>query len=515
MSSNSIFRSVESEKRWVLAMDKNFPQEHIVDIDFDTPSCVFRVPKSLSEAKPEAYAPQHLGLGPYHHLRPDLYIIQQQKLAAIRKFLGPEKLQHFRQVVEALVQWEPVLRASYDQYLDLDIETLAWMLAIDGLYLLQFLKNYPGRSGEDGAQDPEMKNLAGDIVMLENQIPVILLKKIRQVLELSPVDAGEHDYSLFEDFQTFCQDQSPLELNEHPVITGIISQVHLLHRMYYLIVNNTGLQDGYFTTFSVGVTRILLDDVVDGVQFLAERGLPGAGIAGQVLSFVEKVPWDKILGLFKKGGTDEQNPSVKEIDIPSVSQMSEIAGIKFILTSGGIRNIRFDDHEEGKEFHLPVVRLTATSEVILRNLVAYEAASAKPGSTLELAEYVDLMCGIIDSPKDVDILRKEKIIESELPDEEIARIFNGISKSMKKNDNKSNMEEAIDNVNTRYGNLFIVKVKRFLEKYFYAWLKFMSVLITIAVLVLLILQAFCSVFGCSRWFGKITTQSGNLLFSYQ
>lgn len=486
-------------------MEKSLPQQHILDIDFDTPSCVFRVPKSVTEAKPEAYAPQHLGLGPYHHLQPHLYIMQKQKLAAIRKFLGPEKLQNFRQVIEGLVQLEPVIRACYDQYLDLDVETLAWIIAIDGLYLLQFLKNYP-----------EMENLAGDIVMLENQIPVILLKKIQQALELPPSDAGEDDdYSLFKEFRTFCQEHSPLKLNETREIIGNRSQFHILHRMYYLIVNNRGIQDDHFDMLLTGMPIMLMNDVVDGVQFLAEQGLPGAGTAVQILSFVNKIPWDKISGLFKKGGPHEQTPSAEEIDIPSVSQMSEIAGTKFILTSGGIRDIRFEDYEEGNKFHLPVIRLTATSEVILRNLMAYEAASAEPGSTLELAEYVDLMCGIIDTPKDVDILKKEKIIESELSDEEIARIFNGISKSMKKKDNKSNIEEAIDNVNTRYSNLVSVKVKRFLEKYVHAFLKFMSVLITIAVLVLLILQAFCSVFGCGRWFGKTTTQSHNLLFSYQ
>ncbi|KAL2249496.1 putative UPF0481 protein At3g02645 [Sesamum indicum] len=498
MSPDSIFSSVESEQRWVLAMEKNFPQQHVLDIDFDIPSCVFRVSKILTEAKPEAYAPQHLGLGPYHHLRPDLYIMQKQKLAAVRKFLGQEKLQKFRQVVEDLVQWEPVLRACYDEYLDLDIQTLAWILAIDGLYLVQFLKNYP-----------EMEHLAGDILMLENQIPVILLKKILQVLELVPND--QNDCSLFEEFETLCQAHSPLRLNKQRAIIGDVSQAHLLNRMYYLIVNNRGIQEEeYVSMFSAAVTRIGLNDVVEGVQFLAERGFPGAGIAGQILSAVQKVPWDKILGLFKKGGTDEENPSVQEIDIPSVTQMTEIAGIKFTLTPGGIRDIDFEE----KNFYLPVIRVNATTEVVLRNLVAYEAATTEPGSTLELAEYVDLMCGIIDSSKDVEILRNEGIIESELPDDEIAHIFNGIGKSTKKNDNKSNIEEAVDNVNSRYGNLLSVKVKRLLKKYGYASLKFLGVLITIAVLVLLTLQAFCSVFGCGRWFGKITAQSQNLVFSY-
>lgn len=267
--------------------------------------------------------------------------------------------------------------------------------------------------------------------------------------------------------------------------------------MYHLIVSNRGVVENAspFTTFSVGVTRIQFDDISQSVQFLADQGLPGAGTAGQILSFVNKIPWGKMSAMFKK---DEDTPTAEEIDIPSVSQMTKFAKIRFIRTRGGIRDIRFD--EEEKKLYLPSIRVSGTSEMVLRNLVAYEAATAEAGARLEVAEYVDLMCGIIDSGKDVEILREERILESELDDEEIAGIFNGISKSekKKKGDDKTKVEEAIESVNRGYSSLVRVKVGKFV----YASFKFMSVVITIAVLLLLTLQAFCSVFGCSRWFHK-------------
>ncbi|KAL8492901.1 hypothetical protein ACS0TY_024192 [Phlomoides rotata] len=494
MSSDSIFSSVESEKRWVLTMDKIFPQpqnildnKHILNIDFDTPACsVFRVPKNLTEEKPEAYAPHHLGLGPYHHLRPDLYKTHHLKLSAIRNYLSPEKLQNFRLVVEALIPLDPIIRASYDHYLDLDIETLAWMLAIDALYLLQFLKNYP-RGG---------KNLAGDIMMLENQIPVFLLNKIQQCLQLCP----ENDESLKE-IESFLRDQSPLDWN--PSATMEIGHMsHLLQCLYHMIV----FEEPAFSPYSLPMTGITSEDIATGVQFLAERGFPGASIAGQILSLVNMIPWSKITGLFKKRRGVEPTPLANKIDVPSVSEMSKAAGIKFITTQG-IRDIRFE--ESKKEFHLPVIRITTTSEVVLRNLMAYEEASSEPESTLLLAEYLDLMCGIIDCANDVKMLKKEKIIETKLGDEEIARVFNGISKSTRKSETKykSNVEKAIDDVNKRYNNLASVKVKAFFEKYVYGLFKVLGVLISIVVLILLVLQAFCSVFGCTRWFSK--TPVGN------
>lgn len=54
---------------------------------------------------------------------------------------------------------------------------------------------------------------------------------------------------------------------------------------------------------------------------------------------MEKVPWDRIVALFNREKPDDQRPLVEEIDIPSVSQMTENAGIAFTLTLGGIRDI--------------------------------------------------------------------------------------------------------------------------------------------------------------------------------
>ncbi|KAK4383284.1 hypothetical protein Sango_2790300 [Sesamum angolense] len=514
MSSNSILGSAESEKRWVLEMDKNFPPEHIVDIDLETPFCVFRVPESLSETKPEAYAPQQIGLGPYHHLRPEFYMMQKEKHAAVRKFLNQEKPNTIQQVVGALVEWEPVLRACYDQYLDLHAKTLAWILAIDGLYLLQFLKNSK-QTGEIHAKDPQMDKLVGDVIMLENQIPAVLLKKIRRVLGHTLVDEGD-DHTLFGDFQAFCDAHSPLKLSKDEEVVGDMSQAHLLHRMYHLVVNNRMLKkviprpkiskgSGPRPSKPAPVPDSqLVTDVKASLQFLDEQGMPGAGTAGNILTFMEKVPWDRILALFPK---DQEKPLFEEIDIPSVSQMTETAGITFTLTDGGIKNIQFI--EAAKRFHLPVITLNAHSEIILRNLVAYEAASAKPGKVLEFAQYVDLMCGIIDTKKDVDILKKAKIIEGELPDQEIISIFNRIRKSTGENEKaKSNIEQAIDNANKKFDEVGSVKVKKLLKTYFDVSWKYFSVVLTVVVLLLLTLQAFCSVFGCSRWFGKSTAVQG-------
>ncbi|XP_019256411.1 PREDICTED: uncharacterized protein LOC109234814 [Nicotiana attenuata] len=63
--------------------------------------------------------------------------------------------------------------------------------------------------------------------------------------------------------------------------------------------------------------------------------------------------------------------------------------VKLKLAEGGIRDIKFVEEGDEHIFYLPQITLNSDSKVILRNLVAYEAATASPESALELAEYVD------------------------------------------------------------------------------------------------------------------------------
>ena len=113
---------------------------------------IFKVPKSLSESKPEAYVPQLLGLGPYNHFRPELQAMQTFKLAEVKKICSSDL--NFDLFVRALrhVGLHSSARACYASYLDMDDETLAFVLAVDGLYLFELLrrciiKGYDDRAG--------------------------------------------------------------------------------------------------------------------------------------------------------------------------------------------------------------------------------------------------------------------------------------------------------------------------------------------------------------------------------
>ncbi|KAK2995978.1 hypothetical protein RJ640_001886 [Escallonia rubra] len=134
----------------------------------------------------KAYTPQVIAFGPYHHMEPELYQMEKYKLATVKSSLSLEQILNFQElVIEKLKELEPVIRACYHKYLDHDGDALAWIIAIDGLFLLEILRGYGHVKHSQRRNLKQDAVLCGDVMMLENQIPVTLLKEIRKNLQLT------------------------------------------------------------------------------------------------------------------------------------------------------------------------------------------------------------------------------------------------------------------------------------------------------------------------------------------
>ena len=84
-------------------------------------------------------------------------------------------------MINKLKTIEPSIRACYNRDLDLNGDTLAWIMAIDGMYLLQFLSAYEcSNSGNE--VDSAFERLTKDNLMPENQIPALVLEEIQRAL---------------------------------------------------------------------------------------------------------------------------------------------------------------------------------------------------------------------------------------------------------------------------------------------------------------------------------------------
>ncbi|THG22269.1 hypothetical protein TEA_017581 [Camellia sinensis var. sinensis] len=144
MALTSIFESSFTEQRWISQISKIIAKE--VNIEIDVPVSIFPVPTTLTVSKPEVYIPQLIGLGPYHHFRSELYEMERYKLAVSTRVQKQFRRLKFKQLVDKLNELEYEVRTCHHKYLDIDGETLAWIMAIDGLFLLDFLHSYVNKN---------------------------------------------------------------------------------------------------------------------------------------------------------------------------------------------------------------------------------------------------------------------------------------------------------------------------------------------------------------------------------
>ncbi|XP_027333307.1 putative UPF0481 protein At3g02645 [Abrus precatorius] len=539
------------DHEWVINISR-FLEEDTEDTEELTSMRIFNVPKALLSTKKEAYTPQVIALGPYHHRRLELFEMERHKLATAKKVRNKMRpIKFFDFVTQIVAQNDTHIRSFYHRYLDFDQETLAWMLAIDASFLFLYLKTFPfdrrwqrsmslgrrsslkiGHLMEHSRRNTWNHAVLRDIIMLENQIPLFLLKEIH--FSCNPED-NKYE-ALASMLIGFCKDLAPIKhIDEQRFKQECFTRAHLLELLYYTIFAHCELLLPFGDEIDREKEKKNMDDddeipigplkaIINFMCFLicAPIQVFSKIFKSKLMLQLVTVPWNIIASILRFRGTGVINDIVlsahdvieeaesvaaqhkdategllvEEIAIPSVEELSKI-GVKFCPTRGGLNTIKFD--MSSAMFHLPVIHLNHNSEVVLRNLVAYEACIAPEG--MVFTRYTELMNGIIDTEEDVRILRESGVLVNRLKsDKEVASMWNGMTTSVTVT-KVPFLDKAIDNVNAYYDASWKVKVKGGMKKYVYGSWPCLTFLAANLIICLTALETLCSVYSCSKWFG--------------
>ncbi|KAM1060681.1 hypothetical protein ACFX13_025852 [Malus domestica] len=541
-----------NEFQWVIQIRKTLEEE--LDDDSEIPVSVFNVPKTLLASDPDSYTPQEVAIGPYHYLRPELYEMERYKVAAAKRTQKNLQCLKFQNLVDQLINLEPRIRACYHKYLDFNGETLGWMMAIDASFLLEILQVYGAKEGkiltrvsskmsrlvDYSGRNSAHHSILRDLVMLENQIPLFVLRKMSEFLFQSLETADEMLLSML---MGLCKELSPFKMKDEDLPKIKVSEcAHLLDFLYQMITpilerqpseiveaefveaedqgEGTDEDKESKSTKSPNNVKQFLEEVWKLLSKLSKgpvRLLKKILVSGPI-KVIFKLPWtilsslpgfallkQPVAYLFSSQDKEEIKPEnessvnrpplVEEITIPSVSDLMK-SGVRFVPTNGCISSVSFDP--KTVTLYLPATSLDVNTEVILRNLVAYEASNAS--GQLVFTRYTEMMNGIIDTEEDAKLLREKGIILNHLKsDEEVANLFNGMSKSIRLT-KVPFLDQAIEDVNKYYNGRWKVKMAKFFKVYVVGCWPILALLAAVFLLLLMALQAFCSVYSCGRIF---------------
>lgn len=330
---------------------------------------IFRVPKFLKDTQSEAYVPRRVSLGPYHHRSAELPEMGHDKGRALRRMMKrfnanknrpvhPNDMDFANRAMEEILKLENQTRDSYAENIDCDGKELARMLCLDGCFLIEVLRTSVGdnlsRAEARKYYDPifgEKKlgyaanDVSKDILMLENQIPFIVLLKLLELEFNSAVSGKMHLDSLME---VILPRLNPFR-NKKVDIKQLYHHHHLLDVLHAVIASPSSSSQG--KRVDQGECSISIDCC------------------------------SRQCNLMLRGKSKERNDST--LRIPHAVELRN-AGIKFsALQEDCIKQIKFD--KNSATIFLPRISIMDGTERVFRNLIAYEMC--KPSEINYVSSY--------------------------------------------------------------------------------------------------------------------------------
>ncbi|KAG5021023.1 hypothetical protein JHK87_016878 [Glycine soja] len=207
-----------------------------------TECCIYKVPFIIRRHNEEAYTPEVVSIGPFHHGHPRLQDMEKHKL-----FYSMAFLQRTQTTLDSFIgkieEMEPEFRRSYSHTLEFSKEQLVEIIFVDCAFILELFFRVHDQQWDDDdmcLSNPRLTNtIVYDLSLLENQVPFFVLERL---FDLSFSSQGGNSFLklTFHFFQEF--NRSRLNFNNINRIrhfTDLIRTVHLQDPLPHKTPGNT------------------------------------------------------------------------------------------------------------------------------------------------------------------------------------------------------------------------------------------------------------------------------------
>lgn len=204
---------------WVVEIDKEIGNiDQAREIEQWNKRSIYKVPACIKDLNPKAYRPQVVSFGPYHHGDPDVAPMEEHKRRALLHFLKRSK-RPLKEFVAAMEAVAGPLREAYEGVGEdwKDEEKFLRLMVTDGCFMLEIMRAATttgggGSSVDYAVNDPVFSShgmlynvpyIKRDMLMLENQLPLLALEALLTVECGKPAKVGEHFHFTPQNFISF------------------------------------------------------------------------------------------------------------------------------------------------------------------------------------------------------------------------------------------------------------------------------------------------------------------------
>uniref|UniRef100_A0A5B7B5Z9 Uncharacterized protein n=1 Tax=Davidia involucrata TaxID=16924 RepID=A0A5B7B5Z9_DAVIN len=157
--------------------------------------CIFRVPQSLVDINGPSYQPHIISIGPYHHGKPHLHMIQEHKWRFLGALLNRTKDLGLEDYLKAIQPLELRARECYSETIHLNRDEFIEMLMLDGCFIIELFRRI-GKVVQSDPDDPLFSMswvysfFLRDLIRLENQIPFFILQCLFDLTQMPGEENG-------------------------------------------------------------------------------------------------------------------------------------------------------------------------------------------------------------------------------------------------------------------------------------------------------------------------------------
>ncbi|KAL2346778.1 hypothetical protein Fmac_000778 [Flemingia macrophylla] len=385
--------------------------ERVIDIEAEvqkaeapvTPECcIYRVPFEIRRVNENAYTPNVVSIGPYHHKTlPRLLNMQRHKLYYCKTVLERTRTAS-ASWIQFIGKMEPQIRCCYSDTLNFSTEELVQTIFVDSGFILElFLRCHEAeRKGSWSSDDvclskPWLRtSIRQDMLLLENQVPFFVLHNLYARFFTTTSNEGDNNNNIIQlAIQYFdSYNHSKLEFDNEISISHFTDLIRTFHppppKPNRQLSDATGLSE---------------PDVVKEL----------------------------------------------EAQLPSVTELSE-AGMKFEVSENKyLVDLKF----EKPVLKIPKLIVDDVTEILFRNMVALEQCHYQ-GDQSHISDYVQIMDFLVNTSTDVDFLVRKRILINLLGDSNsVAKLFNGLCNNiLVPDDSSSSYSGLLKELNGFYQN---------------------------------------------------------------
>ncbi|XP_050263333.1 UPF0481 protein At3g47200-like [Quercus robur] len=189
--------------------NENQNERLVNNIDTETlfPTClIYKVPYHLRKWNKEAYTPQVISIGPYHHDKEKFQTMEKHKESYFRRFMERAEI-NLEVLVSTLRKMENRIRCCYVETVPFDSDDFVSMVRLDASFILElFLTSYDDSWKSNDpmlVEDWLLSIVEEELVLLENQVPFFVIDELYNLALPSKSDSvslTELTFKFFKDF---------------------------------------------------------------------------------------------------------------------------------------------------------------------------------------------------------------------------------------------------------------------------------------------------------------------------